>query len=453
MDHARPAKITSPITTLKDSYARMIPICFVVGIVGIGVAAAIRGGSAVFFNSYLTSFCFVLTIALGCLFIVTILHLTRAGWGTTIRRIAELYAACLLPLLILFLPILIPLMLGSTAVYEWNQAGWSVHDPAEAAEIQKAFAAADASFKAEVLPPLEKLKYSYLNRVFFGARAVAYFLVWGFMSWFFLRTSLKQDETGDKKLSLRMQGFSAPLMILFAATLSFAAFDFEMSLSPLWFSTMFPVYIFAGAMLSALATVTLTALLLQRSGRVTDEITIEHYHDLAKLMFSFVFFWGYIAFSQFMLIWYANIPEETFWFAWRINPMEQGGGWTGWQWMSIFLVVGHVFIPFLGLMARTVRRNKNFLFFASIYILVIHWIDHYWIIMPQALKSTSTSLAPGMDGAGVFTFSGMGFVSDIACAVGMIGLFLAIFFLIARDKPLVPLKDPRLGECLNFHNP
>ena len=109
--------------------------------------------------------------------------------------------------------------------------------------------------------------------------------------------------------------------------------------------------------------------------------------------------------------------------------------------MSIFLVVGHIFIPFLGLMARTVRRNKNFLFFASIYILVIHWIDHYWIIMPQAMENAQ------------FTFSGLGFVSDIACVVGMIGFFLAIFFLVARDKPLVPLKDPRLGEALNYHNP
>ena len=447
MDHARPAKITSPITTLKDSYARMIPICFIVGAIGMAVAIALRiGDTAVFFNSYLTSFCFVWTISMGCLFIVTILHLTRAGWGTTIRRIAELYAACLFPLLILFLPILIPLMLGSNAVYEWIQPGWSVHDAAEATAIQQAYSSEGVS----ALPPLEKLKAAYLNSWFFGARVLGYFVIWGFMSWFFLRTSLKQDETGDKRLSLKMQGWSAPLMIVFAATLTFASFDFEMSLSPLWFSTMFPVYIFAGAMLSALATITLTALMLQRSGRVTDEITVEHYHDLAKLMFSFVFFWGYIAFSQFMLIWYANIPEETFWFAWRINSIEDTAGWTGWQWMSIILLFGHIFIPFLGLMARTVRRNKSFLYFASIYILVIHWIDHYWIIMPSM----------GQDGFfthasenAVFTFSGTGMISDVACAIGMIGLFLAIFFLIARDKPLVPLKDPRLGEALNYHNP
>ena len=158
MDHAREAKITSPITTLKDSYVKMIPLCFIVGVIGMAVAIAIRNpfGSesrAIFFNSYLTSFCFVLTISLGCLFIVTVLHLTRAGWGVTIRRIAELYAACLFPLLILFLPILIPLVLfGSTDVYEWNQPGWSVHDATEAAAVKQAYSAEGAS----ALPPLGK---------------------------------------------------------------------------------------------------------------------------------------------------------------------------------------------------------------------------------------------------------------------------------------------------------
>ena len=331
------------------------------------------------------------------------------------------------------MPILIPVLLGQDTVYPWNAEGWSIHG--NAAEKAAVLAQSDS------LPPIEALKADYLNPGFFGIRTVVYFAIWGLMSWFFLRNSLAQDKTGDKNLTLKMQRWSAPLMILFAATLTFSSFDYEMSLAPFWFSTMFPVYIFAGAFLSGLAAITLTGLMLQRSGRVTDEITVEHYHDLAKLMFAFVFFWGYIAFSQFMLIWYANIPEETFWFAWRINSPEGAAGWTGWQWMSIVLVFGHIFIPFLGLMARTVRRSKPFLFFASIYILAIHWIDHYWIIMPQAKANNE------------YTFTGLNMVADLSCAVGMIGLFLAIFFLIAGKKPLVPLKDPRLGESLNFHNP
>lgn len=422
MHETRPAKITSPILSLADNYVKMMPLGLIVGAVGIGVALLMSGigseaGLKHFAFAYLTSFCFLLTITLGCLFFVIIMHLTRAGWSATVRRVAELFAMCIAPLFILSLPIVIPVLLGQSFLYEWNALGWSEHG-----------AAGDLIRETGIAPPLEQLKGAFLNKGFFTIRVIAYFAIWAAMAWFFLSNSLKQDQTGEKSLSLKMQKFSAPIMILFAATLVFSSFDFEMSLAPLWFSTMFPVYFFAGAFLSALATITLTCLLLQRSGRVTDEITVDHYHDLAKLMFAFVFFWGYIGFSQFLLIWYANIPEETFWFDWRIN--------RGWQSLSLVLLIGHLFIPFLGLMARTVRRNKTYLFFASIYILVVHWIDHYWLVMPQ-LNNNASTLNP---------------LVDIPCVIGMIGLFVAMFCLIARDRPLVPLQDPRLGEALNFKN-
>lgn len=430
MHQAKPAKITSPIVTLKDDYVRLVPVALIVGAIGIAVGFLLSGGYARFAHAYLTAYMVALTVCVGCLFFVTVMHLTRAGWCVTVRRIAEIYAMCLPLMFVLFLPILLPLLAGSDAVYPWNQDGWSVHGDAEAvaAELERGALLADGS---PALPPLEALKKSFLNRGFFAVRVVIYFAIWSFMAWFFFSTSRKQDETGDGKLSLRMQAFSAPAMIVFASTLVFSSFDFEMSLSPLWFSTMFPVYFFAGAMLSALATITLTAFLLQRSGRVTDEITVEHYHDLAKLMFSFVVFWGYIGFSQFLLIWYANIPEETFWYDYRINK-------NGWMTVSLILLVGHLIIPFLGIMARTVRRSKTFMCCASIYILVMHYIDHFWLVMPQANADHS------------FTFNPF---ADIGCAVGMLGLLVAFFLLVARDRPLVPLKDPRLGEALNFHNP
>ena len=430
MHSAKPAKITSPIVTLKDDYVKLVPIALIVGAAGLGLGFFGSGFDFARFSfAYLTAYMTALTICIGCLFFVTVMHLTRAGWSVTVRRIAEIYAICIPIMLILFLPILLPMFTGSDAVYPWNQDGWSVHgDKAAKAAVLAEGAMVDGSPE---LPPLEKLKKSYLNTNWFTVRIVAYFVIWTFMARYFFRTSRRQDESGEGSLSLKMQAFSAPAMIVFAATLVFSSFDFEMSLEPLWFSTMYPVYFFAGSMLSALATITLTAILLQRSGRVTDEITVEHYHDLAKLMFAFVFFWGYIGFSQFMLIWYANIPEETFWFDWRINK-------SGWATLSLILLFGHLLIPFLGLMARTVRRNKTFMFFASIYILVMHYIDHFWLIMPQATADHS------------FTFNPL---TDIGCAVGMLGLFVAIFLLVARDTPLVPLKDPRLGECLNHHNP
>lgn len=438
MHTTRPAKITSPVTTLKGGHFKAIPAALIVGVVGIGIALGMSiSGSDFqlkrFMHSYLASYCFVLSISVGCLFFVTIMHLTRAGWSVTVRRIAELYAMCLVPLFLLFLPILFQLLNNSDILYAWNQAGWSLHD-----EELKTMAQNVST--SEELPPLEQLKGAFLNKGFFSIRVVAYFLIWGFMGYFFLSNSLKQDESGDKSLTGKMQAYSAPLMILFAVTVVFASFDIEMTLSPLWFSTMFPVYFFAGAMLGALCTILLTGMFLQSTGRVTDEITIDHYHDLGKLMQGFVIFWGYIAFSQFLLIWYANIPEETFWYDARFVN-------NGWRTTTIILLVGHLFIPFFLLMGRTLRRNRTVLTVAAIFILCMHWLDHFWLVMPQldGQNAVEYGLRTGRDPSPAFTFG----VIDIACGVGVIGLFIAFFCLIARDNPLVPMKDPRLGEALN----
>ena len=424
MHETRPAKITSPIVDLGGAHVKLMPLALIAGAIGIGVAFAANGGIQRFSHIYLVNFAFVLTMCIGCLFFVTISHLTRAGWNVTIRRIAELYAQCLPVLFVLFLPILIPLLFSENSLYVWNQVGWSIGaSDSLVAELSEPNA---------TLPPLEKLKAAYLNKGFFALRWVIYFCIWGTMATFFLRTSLKQDTTGNKKLTSWMQAFSAPAMILFAVSIVFSSLDLLMSLEPLWFSTMFPVYFFAGSVLSALALITLTSLYLQRSGRITDEVTTEHYHDMGKLMFGFVVFWGYIAFSQFMLIWYANIPEETFWYEYRMDLQN------GWGILSIILLVGHLFVPFLFMMGRTMRRNKKLMFIATIYLLVMHWIDLYWLVMPQYSRA-----------GGEITFGFMSILGDLACTVGIIGLFLGIFFLVTGDKPLVTLQDPRLGEALN----
>ena len=427
MHNSRPAKITSPITSLNGGHVRTIPVALIAGAIGIGGAFFLSGlDPSRFLHNYLVSFCFVLSISVGCLFFVTIMHLTRAGWSATVRRVAELWAMCAFPLGLMFLPILLTVATGSDAVYEWNVPGFTIHAHTAAEKAEKA---ALANSLVSERPPLEQLKAAFLNKWFFTGRIVTYFLLWGGMAWFFLSNSLKQDETGDKTLTSKMQAFSAPFMILFAVTVVFASFDLEMSLSPLWFSTMFPVYFFAGAFLSALCTILLTCMWLQRSGRVTDEITIEHYHDLGKLMQGFVIFWGYIAFSQFLLIWYANIPEETFWYNLRINK----DGWAG---LSLVLLVGHLFIPFFLLMGRGLRRNRLLLTISAVFILVMHWVDHYWIIMPQLNH-------------GKAAFSGVGILTSLVCTLGMIAVFIALFCLITRNRPLIPLQDPRLGEALN----
>ncbi len=425
MHARRPGKITSPVVSLSTSYVKLIPLGLIVGAVGLGVAFFMSLGSdntlKRFSYSYLVTFCSLLSMCIGCLFFVTVHNLTRAGWGVTVRRIAEIIAMCTLPMFLLFMPILIPMFTGHADVYPWVEDNWTDGEPNEA---------------------FQRLKDTYLNVNWFGIRMVAYFTIWGLMAWSFFGASLRQDVTADPQLSRKMQRSATWKMIVLAATIVFSSFDLEMSLSPRWFSTMFPVYFFAGGVLSAFSVITLTSLLLQRSGRVTDEITVEHYHDLAKLMFAFVVFWGYIAFSQFMLIWYANLPEETFWFRCRMADTAS----TGWKYWSLLLLFGHLLIPILALMARTVRRNKTYLLFASIYLLVMHWIDHFWIIMPQYNIGSDNHITAATNPL-MFNW-----LIDVPCAVGMIGIFVSIFCIVAADRPLVPLNDPRLEESLNYRN-
>ncbi len=410
-------RITSPIYTLGEDRNRTMILAFAVGLVfmGIGVAMSLPGGGQRFAYAYLMNFCFFISIALGALFFVMSQHLARAGWSVTIRRIAEVLAVCVVPMAILFIPIAIMVGLGWAHPFEWNSPSW-------------------ISEASDDLKPIYEKKSGYLNTGFFLVRAVVYFILWIGTATFLLRNSLHQDTTKAKGLTSRMQAFSAPLMILFAMSLVFCSFDWEMSLAPMWFSTMFPVYFFAGAVLGGLATITLVALLLQRSGRVTDEITVENYHDMGKLMFGIVVFWGYIAFSQFMLIWYANIPEETFWYNIRFNNPT-------WRNISIALLFFHLLIPLLGIMSRTVRRSKSFLIGATIYLLAAHWLDHYWIVMPQvnadSYNLTSEFWFPTIE---LLTFGGFA------------GLFIGSFCFIAGNRPLVPLGDPRLVEALNYKN-
>ena len=414
MHKKRKEKITSPVITLGDDGVRLRWISLIIGLVFLGGGFAISlamGGFRQFSHAYLMNYCFFASISLGSLFFVGILHLTRAGWGITLRRIAEYLAMSVILMLVLLLPIVVPLFMGRSDLYIWNAENWMQNSEFEGHH------------------GVDTGKSPYLNPSRFMAFNVVYFAIWIFSAWFFLSGSLKQDQTGEKKWTLRNQAYAAPFMLLFAITLAFASFDWEMTLEPMWFSTMFPVYFFAGSFLGAVATITLIALMIQRSGRVTSEITIDNYHDMAKLMFSFVFFWGYIAFSQFMLIWYANIPEETFWFRMRFKPE-----WIG---ISILLLFGHLLIPFLGIMARTVRRSKPFLLFASIYLLIMHWIDHWWIVMPSLTGGESLAFP----------------IAEILIGIGMGGLFLSSFCYWAGDRPLIPVRDPWLLEALNYENP
>lgn len=361
-------------------------------------------------RSYLVAFCFVLSIGLGALFFVLIQHLTRAGWSVGVRRVAECIACGLPPLALLALPIL----LGMGLLYPWANPQ---------AFIGSAFRdAADVH--------LLHLKEAYLNPVFFVIRVVVYFAVWSGLAVYFFNRSVKQDETGDPALTSQMQTVSAPGMLLYAVTVTFASFDLLMSLNPLWFSTIFGVYFFAGSVVAALATIILVMHLLQRAGRLTRVVNTEHYHDLGKLLFGFMVFWTYIAFSQFMLIWYANLPEETVWYRARMN-----GGWAV---FSLVLLFGHFVVPFLALISRHPKRMGWPLVAGAVWMLAVHWLDIYYLVMP-VLYGPQFGIVP------------LGLM-DLTMLVALCGLFASAVAMRMSRVSLLPERDPRLAESLAFEN-
>jgi len=243
----------------------------------------------------------------------------------------------------------------------------------------------------------------------------------------FHRTSVRQDASGDKRLTLSMEATSTAALILFAFTVTFFAFDFLMSLTPHWASTIFGVYFFAGCILGFFALMTILALSVQRAGLLLQAITVEHYHDLGKLIFAFTVFWAYIGFSQYMLMWYANLPEETFWYAAR-----QTGSWTYW---SLLLLFGHFIVPFLALLSRNAKRRKPLLAIGACWMLAMQWADVYWIVMPAK--------SPGRVPLSLI---------DLALLIGMGGVFFAFVVHRLSAASLIPTQDPRLAESLGFEN-
>ncbi|UUO04887.1 quinol:cytochrome C oxidoreductase [Blastopirellula sp. J2-11] len=356
-----------------------------------------------FFFAYLTSYLFFLSISLGALGFLALQHLTRAGWSASVRRITEVIAMTLGPMALLFLPILFSVLSGSHVLFQWNDAELMATDHLLAG------------------------KEPYLNATFFTIRAVIYFSVWIAAAWYFLAKSTAQDDSGDPQLTLRMENKSPLVVFAFALTVTFASFDWAMSLDPKWFSTMFGVYFFAGAMVSFFSFTLICCATLQSWGKLKDVITVERYHDLSKFIFGFVLFWGYIAFSQYLLYWYGNIPEETVWYLVRQND--------AWRSVSLVLLFGQFIIPFLGTMSRAVRRNKALMVGWAIFLLVMHWVDMFWLVMPQY----SPEKLP------------LGWM-ELACLIGLGGFFIGNIAWIAAERRLLAIRDPRLPESLALKN-
>ncbi len=355
--------------------------------------------------SYLFAFITALSLGLGAMAFVLIQHVTRAGWSVVVRRIPESVIALMPLFIILFLPI----ALMSHDIFPWTHA-----DHIDAV--------------------LEK-KVGYLNESFFLMRSFAYLLSWAVIGVWFYRVSISQDDGGKFGLTKSMQAVSAPAIIIFGLTLTFAAFDWIMSLQPHWYSTIFGVYFFAGCMLFALAFTTLMIMLLQRAGFLRGVITGDHFHDLGKLMFGFTVFWAYIAFSQFMLYWYGNVPEEIEFYTHRLHH--------GWDVISWALPVINFFIPFFGLMSRALKRVKLILTINCLWVIVVHVVDLYWLIIP-AYSDPAVK-----DGGPPHLHISL---SDVLATVGMLSLVFGCFLLVFCRRKIVAAGDPRLPESLAFEN-
>ncbi|RME15197.1 MAG: molybdopterin oxidoreductase [Bdellovibrio sp.] len=349
--------------------------------------------------AFLVPFFFFTSIALGGLFFTAIQHVTKAGWSVNVRRFCEAQTS-FLPFA--FLAALLILFFGGNYLYEWFH-------PHEVARDH-----------------LLAHKAPYLNKTFFAIRLVLFFGVWWIFQKVIVGWSLAQDESGDESITQKLVGVSVGFVLFFALSYSFFSVDSLMSLEPHWFSTIFGVYCFAGLFQSTIATMILTIYFLKKKHLLSGFVNENHYHDLGKFLFAFTVFWAYIAFSQFMLIWYANLPEETFWYIPRVQ-----GGWTA---VSLSLLFFKFIVPFLALLPRWAKRTPTYLAAVSIWILVMQYVDIYWMAYPAFFRE-----------APVFSFY------ELFIFLGFFGLFLFSISRFLSRNNLVPIKDPRIEESLHHH--
>lgn len=393
----RPEQATIPPGHPWNRIPVMGAVCALLG----AGACAILGAAnpKQFFFSWLVSFLFFLSLALGAIFFVLIQYAAQGGWGIVLRRIGETTFATLPVMAALFLP----LLLGLHDLYEWSEPGAAEHDA------------------------LLRWKAPYLNVPFFLIRAALYFGIWSFIALLYYRGSRGQDVTGDPGVSARLRRLAGPAIIVLALTQTFASIDWIMSLTPHWYSTIFGVYFFAGSFVGFIALLSVVAVAMRRAGLLDTVISAEHLHDIGKFLFAFSAFWAYIAFSQFFLMWYANLPEETIWYKVRIEG--------SWLWVSLFLMAGHFGVPFFYLMGRAVKRRGSTLAVGGAWLLAMHFLDLYWQVMPTLHPE---GLRPS--------------ALDVAALVTVGGCFVAAASWLMRRQALVPLRDPRLAESLAFEN-
>lgn len=371
---------------------------FLIGFVAIGVVcfiiALFQDAQRAWYN-YLIGYFYWMSIGLFGAFFTAIHHATGAQWSTPIRRLAEGMSS--------FLPVagalLLILFFGMHHLFEWTHHAEVVKDP------------------------LLSGKAGYLNTPFFIIRSVVGMGIWAGFAWYFCKQSIAQDATGAIPLTKKLIKASVIFLPLFALSFTMASFDDIMSVEPHFFSTIFGVYQFSSLFYSGITTLTIIVILMQKRGLLNGLVTEHHLHDLAKWMFAFTVFWAYIAFSQYMLIWYANLPEETFYFIKR-----QTGGWQYW---GLALAILKFILPFFLLIGKWAKTIPNYVLSVGVLMLAANWIDLYWQVAPAYTDHARW----GWQELGIF----IGFL-------GLFGLTVSRFY---SRHPLVPIKDPYLVDGVN----
>lgn len=340
---------------------------------------------------------FLSSIGVGSLFLVALEYITGAVWSTPFRRISEFLAAVLLLLPIIALPLYFQLH----GLFHWTHI-----ETVNADELLKS-------------------KSGYLNITFFIIRSIVFFAIWILFFFLLTKNSVKQDHKRDQLLTKKNIRLSAVFIPIFALTITFASIDWIMSLEPHWFSTIFGVYYFSGTVLAALAAATIIIVLLNEKGYFVKGLVADHYYSLGALLFAFTNFWAYIAFSQYLLIWYANLPEETFWYLLK---------WEGsWLYISIGLIIVRFVIPYFGLLSQPSKMNPKRLVFMSGWILFAHFYDLFWLVMPTYSKNEIP----------------FGWI-EIGFPVLGIGLIIMLIVWKSKRTNLVPVGDPKLERGIKF---
>ena len=383
----------------KNRFAPLSFLLAIVGLVGLGLSVVAAFVSPKQFSfSWLFAFAFYFTILAGCFFWIIVHHVVDAEWSVVVRRQLENLAMLLAVMLVFFIPIVI----FRHHLYDWMNIKIG-HDP--------------------VLDS----KRAYLNWHFFLTRSIFYFVFFIGATLLFRRFSIRQDRDGNPACTLNMRRLAFVALPLFALSLTFGAYDWLLGIDYHWFSTMWGVYIFAGAAGSSMSLLVLVITGLRHAGYLKETVTPEHYHIMGKWMLAFVVFWAYIGFSQYMLIWYANMPEETEYFIRRNTE--------SWHNLSLLLVIGRFFIAFPVLLMQGLKKKPARLCLIAGWIVFMQMVDIYIVILPA------------LHGTGVLVS-----IWDIVPLTGMGATLAFVFLWIARRSSLFPNRDPRLLESLSIVN-